>query len=452
MSENLDGTAQFNRATRVPLEAVVRLHFEGEVSYQNGFSANVSATGMFVKHPEPHEVGSRLVFEFLVGTRRRPVQGVGVVTWVRAKYEGPGKPAGMGIAFDELDAGSREHLTEALFEFLEESLGGNGAPEPEPPPAEPPPGEPFRVDADLGTAVIAAPEAGDVPEPLAPTADAWVEPAEPAGTISSEATSPVSPAELAPRPEPAPLVSELRDWHSSRELLQPPAPEEPHAAEPWEDEAASAPPPTRRPAWLLPAALVAVAAVAAGAWFWYAPGQGAPAAATSAPAPGGASPAPQATAQAVAATAAPAPVGTEATVVPVPVAGAEPASPPLAPTVAASLPRFGVLREIEVRSERGVTVVELRLDGSVAAGDYSVAAMPGDNPRLLVKLRRTSAPFTGRPPRADTAELRGIRIGHHEAAGGSETHVVLDLAAADPRRAEVTPSGDRLLVQLPGGG
>lgn len=447
MSENLDGTAQFNRATRVPLEAVVRLHFEGEVSYQNGFSANVSATGMFVKHPEPHEVGSRLVFEFLVGTRRRPVQGVGVVTWVRAKYEGPGKPAGMGIAFEELDAGSREHLTEALFEFLEESLGGNGAPDAEPPPAEPPPGEPFRVDADLGTAVIAAPEIGDAPEPLAPTADAWAEAAEPAGTVASEATSPASPAELAPWPEPAPIVSELRDWHSSRELLQPPVPEEPHAAEPWEEEAESAPPPSRRPVWMLPAALLAVAAVAAGAWFWYAQGQG-----TSATTAG--------TSAAAAGSASPAPIDAEATAVPAPVASAEPTfaptsaptSEPLLPTVAASLPRFGVLREIDVRGESGATVVELRLDGSVAAGDYSVAAMPGDNPRLLVKLRRTTAPFSGRPPRADTAELRGVRIGNHQVADGSETHVVLDLAAADPRRAEVTPAGDRLLVRLPAGG
>lgn len=106
----------------MPLEAVVRVHFEGTVAYQNGFAANVSATGMFVKHPDPPPVGTRLVFEFTVGSRRLPVQGAGTVVWIREKYEGPGRPAGMGIQFTQLDQKSREHLTEALFEFLEASL------------------------------------------------------------------------------------------------------------------------------------------------------------------------------------------------------------------------------------------------------------------------------------------------------------------------------------------
>ena len=123
MDPRSDPAARFSRATRVPLETVVRLHFEGQVAYQNGFAANVSATGMFVKHPEPHAEGTKLVFEFTVGRGRKPVQGSGDVVWVRPKYLGPGQPAGMGIAFDHLDVQSRENLAEALFEFLEESLG-----------------------------------------------------------------------------------------------------------------------------------------------------------------------------------------------------------------------------------------------------------------------------------------------------------------------------------------
>jgi rod shape-determining protein MreB and related proteins len=121
----------FQRSTRMPLDAVVRLHFEGTVAYQNGFAANVSASGMFVKHPDPPPVGTHLVFEFTIGSQRKPCQGTGEVVWVREKYEGPGRPAGSGIRFVDLDELSRQHLTEALFEFLEASLGDRVGDHPE---------------------------------------------------------------------------------------------------------------------------------------------------------------------------------------------------------------------------------------------------------------------------------------------------------------------------------
>src|SRR3990170_3732362 len=112
----------FRQSTRAPVEAVVRLHFEGALAPESGFSANVSSSGMFVRHTEPREPGSRLTFEFQVGKERLPVLGTGEVVWLRERYEGPGKPPGMGIQFTNLDALSRQNLTMALFEFLEESL------------------------------------------------------------------------------------------------------------------------------------------------------------------------------------------------------------------------------------------------------------------------------------------------------------------------------------------
>ncbi|MEO7795775.1 MAG: PilZ domain-containing protein [Thermoanaerobaculia bacterium] len=118
--DNVSG--EFQRSTRMPLDAVVRLHFQGTVAYQNGFAANVSATGMFVKHPAPPPLGTQLVFEFNLGVERKPVQGAGEVVWVRDKYLGPGQPAGVGIRFLQLDSQSRDHIAEALFEFLEQSL------------------------------------------------------------------------------------------------------------------------------------------------------------------------------------------------------------------------------------------------------------------------------------------------------------------------------------------
>ncbi|MBP9146434.1 MAG: PilZ domain-containing protein [Thermoanaerobaculia bacterium] len=130
--DNVSG--EFQRSTRMPLDAVVRLHFQGTVAYQNGFAANVSATGMFVKHPAPPPLGTQLVFEFNLGADRKPVQGAGEVVWVREKYLGPGQPAGVGIRFLQLDSQSRDHIAEALFEYLEQSLAddslldGNGFP------------------------------------------------------------------------------------------------------------------------------------------------------------------------------------------------------------------------------------------------------------------------------------------------------------------------------------
>ncbi|MEO8195378.1 MAG: PilZ domain-containing protein [Thermoanaerobaculia bacterium] len=118
--DNVSG--EFQRSTRMPLDAVVRLHFQGTVAYQNGFAANVSATGMFVKHPAPPPLGTQLVFEFNLGAERKPVQGGGEVVWVREKYLGPGQPAGVGIRFLQLDSQSRDHIAEALFEYLEQSL------------------------------------------------------------------------------------------------------------------------------------------------------------------------------------------------------------------------------------------------------------------------------------------------------------------------------------------
>lgn len=154
--DNVSG--EFQRSTRMPLDAVVRLHFQGTVAYQNGFAANVSATGMFVKHPAPPPLGTQLVFEFNLGPERKPVQGAGEVVWVRDKYLGPGQPAGVGIRFLQLDSQSRDHIAEALFEYLEQSLsedsvldssGYSYLTEPDPP-AAPAAASPFASPVTAG--------------------------------------------------------------------------------------------------------------------------------------------------------------------------------------------------------------------------------------------------------------------------------------------------------------
>ncbi len=464
----------FSRATRVPLEAVVRLHFEGEVSYQNGFSANLSATGMFVKHPEPHPVGSRLVFECLVGQQRQPVQGIGQVVWARPRYEGPGLPAGMGIEFLEVDPRSREHLAQALFEYLEESLGGQSAvagDETEAGAAAPP-AEPFRLAVD---GPGAAEDEGELREEV-PAASAFT------GLEAEDWDS--SPAEepaWSPAPEPAPLAaaepasdSFTSSWESAAPLPAPAA-----AAEAWRLPEATPWTPDR-PAWnddpaaaggdlagydeieeLAPAsrsgrgwiwgglAALLLLGLAGAAWLWWPAGSRfAPQEVAAAAAPAGESGSPPAAATAPAASPADpaaAPVGA-ATAIPT---AAPPGTPEPAPAVPAA--RFGGVRELRWETAGGGTEVAVLLDGSIAQGDWSFAAMPGENPRLLLKLRGITRPYRPNRVEVGTAEVLAVRFGLHAGARGNEQHLVLDLGRCDPRRATVRAEADRLLVLCPGG-
>lgn len=476
MSADETNQQSFSRATRVPLEAVVRLHFEGEVSYQNGFSANLSATGMFVKHPEPHPVGSRLVFECLVGQQRQPVQGIGVVVWARPRYEGPGLPAGMGIEFLEVDARSREHLAQALFEYLEESLGGqtvtagSGAEEPlageEAPEASP--AEPFR----LALAGSGPEEDEDLREEAPATSALPV--LEEKGWDSAPAEA--SPWDSYPAPSPAPPTEVPSDsfgasWASATPApsLAVPAPEEPWRAPevtPWtpepalwraepaadesglEDLSELEPPARSRRSWLWGglAALLALG-LGAAAWLWWPagtevasrpPAAAAPAVETTLPVSATAPPASSETPDAPAVAA-----------VPATPAAAPPATPEPAPAAPAA--RFGAVRDLRWETTGGGTEVAVLLDGSIAQGDWTFASMPGENPRLLLKLRGVSRPYRPNRVEVGTPEVRAVRFGLHAGARGQEQHLVLDLGSCDPRRATVRAEVDRLLVLCPGG-
>ncbi|HSM50200.1 MAG TPA: PilZ domain-containing protein [Thermoanaerobaculia bacterium] len=468
----------FSRATRVPLEAVVRLHFEGEISYQNGFSANLSATGMFVKHPEPHPVGSRLVFECLVGQQRQPVQGIGLVVWARPRYEGPGLPAGMGIEFLEVDPRSREHLAQALFEYLEESIGGQtvtaeSAAE-ELPAAEETPffpaAEPFRLALEGG----GPGEDEDLrEEDLTASALPALE-----GKGWDSGPAEASPWGSYPEPSPASTAEASSDafeasWGSAAPApaLAAPAPEEPWRAPkvtPWTPEPASwtaepaaegsdfeelyefEPPARSRRGWLW-GGLAALLALGLGgaAWLWWPAGSQVasqePAAAAVAPTAEAGSPA-TAAEPAAPPMAQAAPAVAQATPPPM-------LTPPVTPEPAPAVPaaRFGGVRDLRWERAGGGTEVAVLLDGSIAQGDWTFASMPGENPRLLLKLRGVSRPFRPNRVEVGTPEVRAVRFGLHAGARGEEQHLVLDLGSCDPRRATVRAEGDRLLVLCPGG-
>jgi len=444
----------FQRSTRMPLDAVVRLHFEGTVAYQNGFAANVSASGMFVKHPEPPPVGTRLVFEFGIGSQRRPVQGSGEVVWTREKYEGPGRPAGAGIRFAELDELSRQHLAEALFEFLEASLGDRVAEHPE-------------VASLVSSVPTHAPPDFDLPEPT--------EPAEGSGELLSDISevAPDAPGDYTPfrifdeEPGPYRPKQDLGTVRFEIPGSEPSAasPAVPATPEPWSEPDSYAgvavAPEARRSRWPLIAGLVALVIAAGGfaGWWLYlreAPqlegGTPSAAAAESAPAPAETpapldpEPGPETTlAESVGAQ-------REAPDAALPAAGPEPAAPPAAApteTVATATSRVTRLQAIRVLATESGTVVTLNGDGFFPEGSFSWSEIGGEKPRVLIRLKGIDEPYRGGVATVPTDEVANVRTGYHQQAGGNELHVVLDLASARRVTVEsVEPVGTGLAIRL----
>lgn len=470
-------SGEFQRSTRMPLDAVVRLHFEGTVAYQNGFAANVSATGMFVKHPAPPPVGTQLVFEFNVGALRKPVQGGGEVVWVRDRYLGPGQPAGIGIRFSQLDAQSRDHIAEALFEYLEQSLSeeilthadrdvedarlatpGDYPPTPEPVPLANPP-EPAL--SPIGTQRIDLSGLQPLPPVEAtPLSNGDSPPSERYSSFSaidseedqtraivrealSEPPLDLTGAAFVPQRGTSPWIwaalalvlvgGGYFGWHRwGKARLAEPAPQvaaapaEPQQARPREPEPLPTVDPNRT--------LAETVGVEAGA-----PSPAAAPTTASLPGTGNEPAAPSVPTPQTGTSTAPATAAT-ATSPPVPAATEE--SP------AATLPRARSLRAISAREEANLTLVTLTGDGTFLPGSFSYSEIGGDNPRVLIKLKGMTTPFRGPSPSASQV-LRGVRTGYHATSDGNEVHVVLDLVpSARARVSELTPEQDRLVAVL----
>lgn len=450
-------SGEFQRSTRMPLDAVVRLHFEGTVAYQNGFAANVSATGMFVKHPAPPPVGTQLVFEFNIGAQRKPVQGAGEVVWVRDRYLGPGQPAGIGIRFAQLDAQSRDHVAEALFEYLEQSLS-----------------EEMLSDADRvadelgvppGTIAETAASIGDWPEPLAADEGPIPEPLDlteiPPLPAPERAQVPPTESHAEEEKHPFEVFSTLEQADpETRAIVQ-----EALADEPAEIAGAAAVRTGGASPWVW---VLLVAALVGGGYYawqrWSTVPPAAPPAAveqpTQAPTP---EPLPTVAADRTLAeavgvdTSRPSPASA-----PTALAAAEPpavapaaeapievsasAPPPTAP--ATGLPPAKSLLRIEARDESNLTLVTLTGDGAFLPGAFSYSEIGGENPRVLIKLKGMAAPFRGAATQS-TAALRGVRTGFHVTNAGNEVHVVLDLVPAQRSKvSELSPEGDRLIAVL----
>ena len=96
-----------SESRRIPLEREISFRVPRFENFVTEYSANISATGIFVRTKEPEAPGTELTLEFKVADDWKLIRGRGRVIWVRGSDEGPDEPAGMGIRFLEMDPQSR---------------------------------------------------------------------------------------------------------------------------------------------------------------------------------------------------------------------------------------------------------------------------------------------------------------------------------------------------------
>ena len=101
-------SAVAGRATRVSLDAQVRMQPADQGEIRHALAGNVSLTGMFIRTQQPYPAGSLVQFELSQGDGPDPIRGVGHVVWIRFEDEGPVRPAGMGLRFRWIDPDSRD--------------------------------------------------------------------------------------------------------------------------------------------------------------------------------------------------------------------------------------------------------------------------------------------------------------------------------------------------------
>lgn len=185
----------FRRSTRALLVAPVVLENPDDDLVVSGYTANVSAEGLFFQTSRPLAVGSHVTFELKIHSRGPTIRGIASVRWVRAEDRGPGLPAGMGMEIIQL-AGEHadRQLRQAIAGALKASSVSSG---PVPAPALP----------------MSSPEARKALARALPAKSA----AEKAGPTQSESGRPVRVVEIdappaeAPKPPGAPEeADELR--------------------------------------------------------------------------------------------------------------------------------------------------------------------------------------------------------------------------------------------------
>ena len=104
---------------RVPLPLRVNYKLEEQEEFQKGIIEDLSWGGVFLQIDSPPPSGSRLIIQIPI-----PEQAVRLELWgtvVRVREKEVGKPAGVGVEFDELDHESRGQI-QFLVDYWVRSL------------------------------------------------------------------------------------------------------------------------------------------------------------------------------------------------------------------------------------------------------------------------------------------------------------------------------------------
>ncbi len=450
------------RDKRVPLDADVSMAFEQTrdqtKDQTKDQTLNVSLGGMFVESDQSQAIGSLAQFEIRLEGEKQPIEGVGEVIWVRNEVDGAGRPAGMGIRFLALDPRSRDKIESLLTVKSaprvapapvtpeEDEPKGEDAPAPAPPAQEQKwsgmdeswpwldaagsdpsaataaqagsggvlnesglyysAGHPRRprwriplivgailIVAGVGIAVVQHLVSADSPETRSPVL-----------TTARTAASPVPPSgapvahhnEAAPATAPGPRLPSTSDSISVT---------------------ASAPKPSSPP----PAVARSGAHTGATSGSKQ-PRQGA----ASAPSP----------------------------LPPVmPAKGPSSASTDLSATQSSSPPRAANrVVKIDWKRSPAATFVTIHADGGFAPRAYDVIRLGGPKPRLVLRLRGIEVPYSPATLAIDSPELERIRSGLHRSGGGSELHLVFDLANGTVDLESIKASGEELRLSFGHGG
>jgi hypothetical protein len=121
------------------------------------------------------------------------------------------------------------------------------------------------------------------------------------------------------------------------------------------------------------------------------------------------------------------------------------ATPSAAP--APSGPALTILEKASFEQAFGGTDIVLQGNGAIRPEAYEESHM-SDPPRELIRLFGISRPYPATKVAVGTGEVKQMRMGFHEKAGGNELHVVLDLAGPGVKVTRIEAKDNQLRIHL----
>ena len=112
-------------------------------------------------------------------------------------------------------------------------------------------------------------------------------------------------------------------------------------------------------------------------------------------------------------------------------------------------PAMSAVDRITWEPALGGTDVILWGNGVFQSQSYDQSRMDAP-PRALIRVLGVRRPFSPTRIPVGTPQVKQVRIGYHEKAGGNELHIVLDLAGPGVKITGINQDGQRLRIHLEG--